>query len=221
MGMLTPVRRTGGRSLSAVSPRRLMRRITRCIGADGNPLRRRVDKFEIWTRITLVLAFLVITPLITPVVGHDAEISGTRQARQDAAWKQVQATVRRSAPQQFYGYGSLSAYWVPATWQAPSGAPMHGRVPVRAGTTAGTRVAVWVNRAGRVTGRAPMTPGTVQFRTLLTEYMTVAGLALLVLGLMGLLRLLLNRRRMMTWALEWACFGPRWSTRRWPRSSGN
>jgi multisubunit Na+/H+ antiporter MnhG subunit len=221
MGMLIPVRRTGGRSAGAVSPRRLMRRIARWIGADGNPLRRRVDKVEIWMRILLVLAFLVVAPLITPLVGHNTEASDTRMARQDASWTQVQAIVRRPAPQQFYGYGSLTTYWVRATWTAPSGAPRHGLVPVRAGTTSGTRVAVWVNGRGQVTGRPPMTAGTVRFRTILSEYVTAAGLALVVLGLIGLLRLLLNRRRMTTWGLEWACFGPRWSTRRWPRSSGN
>ncbi len=179
-----------------------------------------MDKFEIAARIALVIAFLVLTPLLVPLTGRLAGSAGMGQVRQDASWREVPAVVRRSAPQ-FYGYGSLSWYWVPARWTAPSGARRSGLVPVRAGTPQGTRVDLWVTEAGRITGHGPMTPGEVDFRTVLTEYATVVALAVITLALIGLLRLLMNRRRMSYWEMEWACFGPRWSRRRWPRSSGN
>jgi hypothetical protein len=69
-----------------------------------------------------------------------------------------------------------------------------------------------------VIGRHPMTVGMVKVRTVLVEFLTIVGVALALLALGGLVRLLLNRRRMAYWGIEWACFGPRWSTRRWPRS---
>jgi hypothetical protein len=63
-----------------------------------------------------------------------------------------------------------------------------------------------------------MTIGMVRTRSVLLGLGSVVGLALALLLLAGLTRLLLNRRRMLYWGIEWACFGPRWSTRRWPRS---
>jgi hypothetical protein len=219
--MLTPVRRTGGRNRDIMTARPLRRRIAKSIGADGNPLRRPMDKFEVAARIVLVIAFLVLAALLTPLTGRLASSSGMAQVRQDASWRQIRAVVRHRAPQQFYGYGSLSAYWVPARWTAPSGARRSGLVPVKAGTPQGAKVDIWVTAAGRFTGRSPMTPGIVGFRRGLTEYATLAALAVLLLGLIGLLRLVMNRRRMAYWEMEWACFGPRWSTRRWPRNSGN
>jgi hypothetical protein len=219
--MLTPVRRTGGRNRDIMTARPLRKQIARSIGADGNPLRRPMDKFEIALRIALVIAFLVLAPLLTPLSGRLANTSGMAQVRQDTSWRQVHAVVRERAPQQFYGYGSMSAYWVPASWKTPSGLRRSGLVPVRAGTAEGSTVDVWVDGAGRITGRAPMTPGMAGFRTGLTEYATVVGLAVVTLALIGLVRLLMNRRRMAYWEMEWRCFGPRWSTRRWPRSSGN
>jgi hypothetical protein len=63
-----------------------------------------------------------------------------------------------------------------------------------------------------------MSVGMVQARSVLVGVGSVAGLAgaLLVLG--WLIKVMLNRRRMAYWGIEWACFGPRWTTRRWPRS---
>jgi hypothetical protein len=67
-------------------------------------------------------------------------------------------------------------------------------------------------------GRRPTTLSAVHVRTFLAEVGSVTGLGLLLLAFAGLVRLLLDRRRLAYWGIEWACFGPRWSTRRWPRS---
>jgi hypothetical protein len=217
VGMLFPVRRTGARSRSGVKHPRI-RRFARRIGADRNPLRRRVDKFEIAARFALVITFLVAAPLLAPVTGHAAAITGMRQVRQDRSWREVNAVLKVPAPQQFSGYGSLATFWVPARWTMPSGQVRSGQVPTKAGTRAGAKVSIWVTAAGAVTGRRPMTAGMVRVRTLLVQYLTVAGLGLTLLLFGFLLRVLLNRRRMSYWAMEWACFGPRWTTRRWPKT---
>jgi hypothetical protein len=211
------VRRTGDRSLNRTT-RPLSRRFAGWIGADGNPLRRRMDRFEGGVRLILVLAFLVAAPLLAPAAGQLTEASGLRQVHQEASWHQVDAELTRSAPPQYYGYGSMATFWVAARWRTPSGATREGVVPTRTGTQVGTKVSIWVDGAGRATGRRPMTVGMVKIRTVLAEFLTVTGVALALLALGGLVRMLLNRRRMAYWGIEWACFGPRWSTRRWPRS---
>jgi hypothetical protein len=58
----------------------------------------------------------------------------------------------------------------------------------------------------------------VRTRAILVEIGSIVGLALVLLLFAGMTRMMLNRRRMLNWGIEWACFGPRWSTRRWPRS---
>ncbi len=198
--------------------RPLIRRAAGWIGADRNPLRRPMDRFEGALRVVLVLGFLIGGALIAPAAGHLTQLAGLRQVGREASWRQVKAVLLQPAPPRYYGYGSMTTYWVPGRWRAPSGATRAGMVPTRAGVRAGARVSIWVDRAGMLTGRHPMTTSMVQVRTMLTEIGSVAGLAVVLLAVAGLARLLLNRRRMTYWGIEWACFGPRWSTRRWPRS---
>lgn len=195
-----------------------IRRLTGWI-ADGNPLRRRVDKFEAGARIMLVAAFLVLAPILAPMAGHLATSSGMREVRQERSWRAVRATLLRPAPQQNYGYGSMASFWVPARWTAPDGVTRSGLVPARAGLPSGGSERIWVNRTGQVTGRQPMTTRLVSFRTFLVQLGAVAGLLIVALVLMATLRAVLDRRRMTCWAAEWASFGPRWSARRPPRGS--
>jgi hypothetical protein len=177
-----------------------------------------MDKWESAARITLLIAFLVAAPLLAPVAGHFTATNGMREVRQEKSWREVTAVLTLPAPRQFYGYGSSATFWVPARWRAPSGVRRTGDVPTRAGAPAGSPISIWVTWAGQVTGRQPLTAGLVQVREVLAEIGSVAGLAIVVLLLLGLLRLGLNRRRMTYWAVEWACIGPRWTTRRWPKT---
>ncbi len=169
-------------------------------------------------RVVLVLAFLIGAPMLAPAMRHVVEAAGLRQVHREASWRQVPAVLQRAAPPQFYGYGSMATFWVPGRWQAPSGAARQGRIPARSGDQAGRKVRIWVDWAGHVMNRHPMTVGMVQVRAVLLEVGSVVALGLLLLLLAGLTKLMLNRRRMVHWGLDWACFGPRWSTRRWPRS---
>lgn len=212
------MRRTGDRSHKTAGARPLYLRIACWAGIDGNPLRRGVDKFETGLRFVFVLAFVLGAVLLAPAAGRMAEAAGVRQVRQEASWREVSAVLLRPPPPQFYGYGSMSTYWVAGRWRTPSGAIRSGMIPVRSGIPAGGRVSVWVDRSGALTGRHPMTMAMVRLRSALIELGTVAGLAVVLAAAAGVAALLLNRRRMIAWGIDWACFGPRWTTRRWPRS---
>jgi len=210
------VRWTGYQHGGTAVRRSLPRRVAAALGADGNPLRRGIDRAEAAARLALAVGFLVAAPLLAPFAGHLTQVTGERVVRQQSSWREVGAVLLRAAPQEAYGYGAMSAYWVPARWRAPDGAVRTGQVPARGGLSVGAVVPIWVDRAGRATGRPPMTVGLVRVRTAFAEFLTVAALAALALLSAGLLRVLLDRRRMAQWGLEWACFGPRWTARRRP-----
>ena len=196
----------------------MIRRAAGWIGADRNPLRRPVDRFEAGLRLVLLIGFLIAAPLIAAAAGRATHAAGLREIRHEASWRQVSAVLLRPAPPRSSGYGALTTYWVPGRWRAPSGAPRSGMVPAFAGALKGDTVSVWVSRNGQLTGRRPMTTAMVQVRTVLAAAGSVAGLGVVLLVAAAMIRLLLNRRRLAWWGIEWACFGPRWSARRWPRS---
>ncbi len=147
-----------------------------------------------------------------------ATTTGLREVRQESTWREVSAVLLRPPPPQFYGYGSMSTYWVAgplarAVWRDPA---RHD--PGQVGHPArrpGQRLG---DRSGALTGRHPMTPAMVRLRSALIEMGAVAALALVLCAVAGVAAAMLNRRRMLAWGIDWACFGPRWTTRRWPRS---
>lgn len=209
-GMLSRVRATGGVALA-------MRRAGRWAGMDGNPLRRGVDRVERATFGLLAIGFAVAVPLLVPLAGRAAWTSSIRLVRAEQSWRQVDAVLQTRAPARLQGYDTAATLWEPARWRAPSGAMRSGLVPVEPGTPAGATTMIWVTDAGRYTGVAPLTTGLVTFRIVTIEVLAASGLAALAL-LAGVgVRWAGNRRRMAYWAIEWACFGPRWSARHRPR----
>ena len=193
-----------------------MRRIAGWAGMDGNPLRRGLDRMERALFVLLALAFAVAAPLIAPLAGHFARAAGQAEIRAQRSWREVNAVLLRHAPPEFYGYDSEMTVWVPGRWRTPSGAPRAGLVPTQAGMPAGAEVPIWVNRAGQLTGKRPMTPTVIGVRVAAVESVAVTCLAVLALLLAWLVRWLTDRRRMAWWGIEWACFGPRWSARHLP-----
>jgi hypothetical protein len=169
-------------------------------------------------RVLFLLGFLVGVPLVAPAAGHFTHVAGVRQVRQESSWRQVSAVLLQSAPPTYYGYRSVATYWVAGRWRAPSGATRSGMIPTTTGARKGDKVSIWVDPSGRQMAGRPMTLSIVQVRTVMAEVGSAVGLGLALLVLAGLIRLLLNRRRLAHWGIEWACFGPRWSTRRWPGS---
>lgn len=164
--------------------------------------------------VLLAISFFVAAPIVAPMAGQAARTANLTEVRSQASWREVSAVLIRQAPQQFDGYNSQMTVWVPGRWRAPSsGASRTGLVPAAPGTPAGSVVRIWVDSAGQLTGRRPLTSSVVGVRVAAVESLAATALAVLALALAWLVRWVSDRRRMTYWAIEWACFGPRWSAR--------
>jgi hypothetical protein len=193
--------------------RRGSRRVAKFAGADGNPLRRGIDRMERAVWILLVAGFLTAAPMLAPMAGRAAQSTSSSQVRHERSWREVKARLLQRAPDHFNGYSSSEAVWVRGRWRSPAGRVMIGMIPAEPGTPAGTAVPIWVDHDGRLTGGQPLTAGLVSAQTVAVEVLAVAGLAIFALLLVAGVRWLTNRRRMTYWTIEWDCFGPRWSAR--------
>lgn len=181
---------------------------------DHNPLRRASDLIETAMLAVLVVAFLVAAPFAAQLSGAWMHATSRQtQLTQQAAWHQVQAVVLKPAPgSQAGGWGVADAP-VLARWTAPDGQVITDKVPEPPGTVAGARVPVWVTRDGRLTG-PPLLDSQVSDLVVVTETLSVLGLAitLTVSGALG--RWALDKRRMAAWDADWRATGPRWTARR-------
>jgi hypothetical protein len=182
---------------------------------DGNPLRRGIDRVERGLWVILAAALFAAGPLLVPLAGHVARVGGMAEVKAEQSWQRVDAVLLRHAPDQLYGYNTTGGtVWVSGHWRRPGGGVKHGLVPTVIGAPAGTVVPVWVNQAGQLTGTRPLTISGVTTRVVAFEVLAGVALAIVALVLAGLIRWFTNRRRMAYWGFEWACIGPRWSTRR-------
>jgi hypothetical protein len=188
-------------------------RLARRLWMGNSRLRRRVDRIEAWITGGLIAAFLVGAPLAFIAAGRWVQQGGLREQRAQQSWHQVPAMVLRTAPAQ--PQFELGLPWnttalVLARWAGPGGSDRVGQVPVKAGTTAGQTVPVWVDRAGLPTS-PPILPSELVKRVIGAEALTPPALAVLLLGVAWLVRLVMDRRRLAGWEAGWASIGPRWS----------
>jgi hypothetical protein len=182
---------------------------------DRNPLRRRADRLEFAVLTTLLAVFLVGAPLIALVVGRWAYTGADRGARaESASWHPVTAVLKQGVPKAaFSPYGAASFAEVPAVWTAPDGTTRTGKIAAAAGTTPGTKITVWTDRSGALTG-PPLQQAQVADQAALAAAMAVIGVAggLIVAGVLA--RRALDRRRLAAWDSAWDATGPLWSNYR-------
>lgn len=190
-----------------------MRRIRRAagrLGLDKNPLRRRSDRIETLIMATLLVVFLVGGPLLAMLAGRMTDDAGLREMRAQQSWHQVKAVVLKSAPHAAPAFVSVNSWWTRGRWTGPGGVTMTGEIPVPPGTQAGRTVPITINRSGHVV-TSPLVPGELEMRVMLAEAGAVAGLVMVLITVGGAARLVLNRRRLESWDLEWSAVGPRWT----------
>jgi hypothetical protein len=186
----------------------------RTAGCERNPLRRRVDDVENAIMTCLVVLFLVAAPLLSILTGHLADAAGLREQRAEQSWHQVQAVLEQSAAAGMIGQdGGWGASWVDARWVLPDGTPRTGLIAVGLTARAGQRVPVWLTGSGQLT-HPPLSRAEVLDGMANAIIATIAAVgALLALAGAGT-RMAISRRRMASWAREWAITGPQWTSLR-------
>jgi hypothetical protein len=176
---------------------------------DRNPLRRRSDRAETVILGVLLATFLAGAPLVAHAAASWTYATSAREAHvQQAALHQVPATLLEAA--QPVGVFNAEAS---ARWRAPDGHMITGQLPVPVGAAAGSTGLVWTNQAGQLTA-PPLDTGQVASRADLSEGLALAGLAIVLIVVGGLVHWALVRRRLAAWDAEWLATGPRWSPRR-------
>jgi hypothetical protein len=188
-------------------------RLARRFWLGKSPLRRRTDQIEAWITAGLLAALLVGAPLASFAVGRWVQHGGLLEQRAQQSWHQVPGVLLKTAPveRSLYLRASLDTEVMAlARWTGPGGRQLTGKVPVTPGTLAGQRLQVWVNRSGQPTG-SPLPNSELVRRVIGAQVLAPIGLAVLLLGVGGLVRWLMNRRRLAAWETGWAYTGPRWT----------
>ncbi|HUB38543.1 MAG TPA: hypothetical protein VMA72_06810 [Streptosporangiaceae bacterium] len=188
-------------------------KLSRRLGWDGNPLRRPADKIEAWLVPVAVALFLALSPVVG--IGLSAWVHADNAAAQRAAqsWSSVKAVLVQAAPGPAEPDGGANTWtvWVPAKWTF-HGRHVTGKVPVPAGSRAGSTQTVLLNRAGAVQVR-PQSASQVAGMADTATAVGLTVLAALLAGLVWLTRRVLDRRRLARWESAWLAVGPRWSHR--------
>jgi hypothetical protein len=195
------------------APTTLWMRLTRRLGRDGNPLRRRSDLIEAWLAPTAIVVFLALCPLFVVVTGMTvrADYAAAQQAQQ--SWRPVKAVVLDAVPgPEMSDHGANTwLTWTPATWTV-AGHEWIGEVPAPASTRADATVTAWLDRAGNVQ-LPPLTAAGARERVAYATLIALAALAVLLAVMTAIARRVLDRQRLAGWETAWVSVGPVWSRR--------
>jgi hypothetical protein len=185
--------------------------MTRRLGFDHNPLRRRSDVIEAWLLPGVIALFLILGPFVAGAAGLWVHAENAAAQRTVQSWHQAPAVLLQAAPGPMMPDNGSNTWlvWTPARWTA-AGRAHTGSVPAPSGDRAGTTVPVWLDRAGNVQVPPP-TPAYAHDRVMLGMGLALIVFALFLAGLAFLGRRILDRRRIARWEAAWLSVGPQWS----------
>lgn len=188
-------------------------RLSRRLGLDDNPLRRRSDLIAAWLLPTVIALLLILGPAVAVVAGRWASDDNAAAWRAQRSWRNVPAVLLQSAPGPMFPNGGANSWvvWTPARWTA-DGATHVGNVPAVSDTRAGSIVTVWLDQAGQV--RQPLTQGAARGRDVAAVALAVGVLALLLTFGALVSRRVLDTSRLSGWETGWLSVGPQWTGRR-------
>ena len=187
-------------------------RLTRRLGLDGNPLRRRTDKIAACFAALLLAMFSIGAPVLSIAAIGWAGRTGATGQQAARSWHQISAVLRQAKPAPSFSREALGFTLVQARWTAPDGRARSGSIPVSAGLAAGHRAPLWVDEAGMPTGPPP-SHRAVLAREAAAGVVATAALGIVLLCLASLGRWVLDRRRLADWEAAWAAVGPQWTRR--------
>ncbi len=183
----------------------------RRMALDGNPLRRRSDVLAAWLTPVLILLFAALIPVVAVVTSTLARDHNAAVVRASHSWAHVNGTLLKSAPgpaQRDHG-ANIWTELAPAKWTF-RGVRYTGSIPVPAGSQAGSLQTVHLNAAGQVM-TPPLAPSQLADRIDTLTFIVMAAFALLLMTVKGIVRRILDKRRLAAWASEWLAVAPRWN----------
>lgn len=185
-------------------------RFRRWAGLDGNPLRRRTDRLQMWVRLAAIafaIAGLVVTGL---AAGRTYAVDAALQHADASAGYRTTGQVLSAAAPDVSPDGTVLRGMIRVAWRDRAGqrhvqllvAPTGWRTPNGA-------VSLWVDARGRASTSSPQAaqPVTAAAMTgVLGSGLTVTAAVLLYL----LAMLPVERRRLAEWQAEWSVVEPGW-----------
>jgi hypothetical protein len=196
------------------TPTTMWMRITRRLGRDGNPLRRRADLIEAWLAPSAIVVFLALCPLVMVVTGLTVRVDNAVERQAQRSWHPVKAVVLDAVPgPEMSDHGANTwLTWTPATWTS-AGHEWIGEVPAPARTRADGTVTAWLDRAGDVM-MPPLTAAAARERVVYATLIALAALAVLLAFMKAIVRRVLDRQRLAGWETAWMSVAPVWTRRR-------
>ncbi|MDX3347311.1 hypothetical protein PV368_17990 [Streptomyces sp. ME02-6979A] len=181
-----------------------------------NPLRRRSDVVEAWTKVLVALLLFVAAPALgaaTALWGH-----GQAQAivaEQRAERHHVRATVVDRTPGTLSTgeLGGQHTYRATVHWKAPDGTEKSTTARVPADTRHGDTVDVWLDSRGQSVPPPSDSAEIWQHSATIGSFTTI-GTVLTVLLAHRAVRAVAMRHRMAEWDRDWALTEPQWTHRR-------
>ena len=80
------------------TPTKTWLKLTRRLGVDGNPLRRRSDLLDAWLLPVAIAAFLALCPIVAVVTGVWVRADNAAQRHDQLSWHREQAVLQAAAP---------------------------------------------------------------------------------------------------------------------------
>ena len=190
-------------------------RLVRGRRPDRNPLRRTSDRVETYLLAGLFVAAAAGAPFAAQAASQAAYTGALRaEQAQLAARHQVRAVLTQTAG------GSTSAYTLstevpaPVTWTSGAGVRHTGTILALAGSAKGSSVTIWTDAQGNLAS-PPLQPAQVAGQGEIAAFGTIVGIAALYLCEAGIVRYVLNRRRMRAWDADWVVTAQAWNRQRW------
>lgn len=183
--------------------------LTRRLGLDHNPLRRRSDKIEtaaVWVATALLIAALPMALLIGfAVYQQNKAISDEQYGQRHSVAAQLdgsQPTVRTDST-------GATIFEAQARWVTQDGTHI-GEIQVPVNSAPESVVHIWTNDQGAQVA-APLTWESALGRGAIAGLATIGGLGLMLWGAIKVGKWRLNRRRFQAWEQEWQHIDPHWT----------
>ncbi|MGW5658586.1 Rv1733c family protein [Streptomyces sp. NPDC003758] len=166
-----------------------------------NPLRRTSDLVEAW----VLLAAWVLTVVGGAAVGVMTAVVAERSFEGDRSERRAIAAelVTDASNEVSTHAGDRRRAWAKVQWTAPDGKTRRtGRTKVPTGARAGSQVQVWTDAKGGLTSR-PADPSEALVEATAVGVLATAATVGVVWVSTRAVRAVLDRRRMVQWAVEW------------------